>query len=225
MDSNFDESERVFYERKPIVGNGAHVVLFTLLFLALMLTGLWGLFSALETGDSRWGAIPISCGLSLYILWWRVHEHDARAFYEREGVKEPPPKQTTPVATYRPYTREPGGTGNQITMGKYTFTAEQWKAVGYWLQASGWKMVRDQLRKAKAWDYEEINLRWKGIVEEFQRLGWADEKQMITPAGRVWFNNWLDNPPPTDPPTPRRLNGSLASHTASGGGGGEERRG
>lgn len=223
MDSNFDESERVFYERKPIIGNGAHVVLFTLLFLVLMLAGLWGLFSALETGDSRWGALPISCGLSLYILWWRVQQHDARAFYEREGVKEPPKPQPTAEPTYRPYTSQPSGSGNQITMGKYTFTAEKWKAVGYWLQASGWKMVRDQLRKAKAWSYDEVNLRWSDIVEEFQRLGWADDDKMITPAGRVWFSNWLDGLP-ADPPTPRRVNGSLAPHTASGGGGGEERR-
>jgi hypothetical protein len=216
MDSHF---ERIFYERRPVSGNGAHVVLFTLLFVALSGGGLYGLFSALETGNSRWFALTFACVIGVFVLGWRVRQHDERAFVEQERATVRPQPETE-VKPIRVYTHVSNG-GGKVTVGRFSFTPGQWHALKSAISKGKGKLLRDPVRQARPHIFDAADIAdWPSIVEEFQRLGLIDDRQELTDTGRKFFRS---DPftVPMDPPTPGAA--SFANGRYGGGGeGGEE---
>jgi len=202
-----------FYEKRPVNGNHANVISITLLFVLLSGGGFYGLLSALETGDGRWVALLLTCAAGIVVAAWRVVQHDARAFVEREGLPEKPQAQPEVKRVIQPHV-ERATSGNQIAAGKYILTWEQWNALGLTLEKCSWKWVRDQVRKARphVFEADEINLRWQQIIREFQRIGYVDEKQMTTPTGQDFFYMFIDPPASYEyPPSPAAANGKISA--------------
>jgi hypothetical protein len=197
----------MFHEIRPVTGNQAHIFTITLLFVALAGGGFYGLLSALETGDRRWLALFLTCAAGVIVAAWRVKQHDARAFVEREGLATKPPAQPGPdVQTVRVFSHVSNG-GNLVAVGRFSFSPEQWHALKTAVYEAGGKLIRDKIRAARPFIFDPADIGdWKSIVAEFQRLQLVDEKQMLTSAGREFFRR--------DPfsrrdfsPTPAAVNG------------------
>lgn len=209
------------YERRPLPGNHAHVISITLLFLVLMGGGFYGLLSALETGDGRWLALMLTCVFGIFVAAWRVKQHDARAFSERERLPVAPIAQEPqePITEFRVFSK-PSFNSNLTAVGKFSFSRGQWEALKTAIAQSGYKVVRDPIRAASVFPIAEIKKNWAGIVGEFKRLGLIDDDQVLTPFGHQFFFDYDPFERDIDPPTPTAVNGRTPSPLAGAGGGG-----
>lgn len=218
-----DKLERVTWERRPVTGNNAHPVGFTLLFFILISLAIFGVLSALESGDSRWFTLFIAGVLSLYVLWWRVHEHDARAYIEQERTVTEAELPTPEIRNIKVFTNVSNG-GNQIAVGEFSFNREQWHALKTVLFANNNRLIRDRVREARPHIFQPYDIEhWKETCEEFQRLGLIDSRQYLTETGKKFFRGdpFLRS---SNPPAP---NGNIAYATrySDGGDGGENGEG
>lgn len=58
------------------------------------------------------------------------------------------------------------------------------------LEANGWRFVRDVINIKSAYGgnvFPNITANYDGILAEWQRMGWVDERQIVTDDGRFWL--------------------------------------
>lgn len=214
-----DKLERVTWERRPVTGNNAHVVGYTLLFVPLVFGFVYGILAALDTGVIRWIALSAACLAGVWFLAWRIREHDARAFVERENIETPAEPPTPEIRNIKVFSSVSSG-GNQVIVGQFTLSREQWHALKTAIFSNNNRLIRDEVRKARPHIFQPYDIKhWRETCEEFQRLGLIDSRQYLTEAGRKFFRGDPFSRR-TNPPTP---NGNIAHAGAySGGGGGGE---
>lgn len=91
-----------------------------------------------------------------------------------------------------------------VYVAKYSLSDRQMKNLAGALYRGGWKMTRDEVRRAEInqWNINQ----WDDIVAEFKRVGLIDNDKRVTRVGRELFEPYLSpapaqfqatfNPPP-----------------------------
>lgn len=127
--------------------------------------------------------------IGFIVLFWRIIEHDRRAFTVRSITDEPEPVTEEPLI--QPVFHNADEGGRVIRYGKYAFTQYRWAELAKVLFQADNKFVRDVVSRANT--FTNITKNWPEISRDFERLGLVYQGE-LTNDGIEWFSQFAPYP-------------------------------
>lgn len=168
--------------------NNAEVIKFTFITFVLATIAIAGSISAVIY-HPLWFAIAGASFVASVVLYWRIREHDRRAF----SMPRPIPPQITTIDSnevievMKPITINKGN----WSIGKWEFNADEWRRLAAILSTNDWRFTRDICQQAGL--FSNITKNWREINADFERVGMVKDYE-LTQAGRDWFGQLLPHP-------------------------------
>lgn len=165
----------------------AQALAFTLSAFVITLAGFWSLFQAIIIVDPRWLAGSLASSVALFMLVDRKRQHDRLSFVSRMTYAEPP-AMSKPAEVIRPEIQMTRPQSNTIRYGSIHLARSDWQRLGQAIFENDQLVTRDVI---PAGIFTNLSKRYPTIVRELRRLGWLDERQRLTEAGRDWFSRFI----------------------------------
>ena len=168
MDNNLN-----FTPNRPL--NNAEVAKFTTLTFILAAIAIAGTISGIIY-HPLWFTAAGAAFMAAIVLFWRINEHDRRAFpLQRPAHQLPPDDNQAPLQS--PIIRPITINGKNAVLGRLKLKNDEWLRLAAILQANQWRFVRDVVAQANV--FTDITKHWKEIKLEFEQIG--SSSKLLTP--------------------------------------------